>query len=81
MQTCSEEIVGATFSGNDKVVSVSENGFIVVWRLGTNEITSIKDLLGTKVKVSCVSSCPHAPWLTAFGLKNGLVVLTDLKSK
>lgn len=73
-------MVGATFAGNEKIVSVTEGGFIVIWRHSTNEVKGINDLLGYKVHVSCISSCMHAPWITAFGLKTGLIVVADLRS-
>lgn len=73
-------LTGVIFAGNERIISVSENGFIVIWKYNTQEISVIKDLLGNKVHVNCISSCLHAPWLTAFGLKNGLIILADIRS-
>lgn len=74
-------MIGATFAGDERIISVSEDGTIVIWNLPLNETNNIKELLGPKVSVTCISTCPHASWLTAFGLKNGLVIVTDLRSK
>lgn len=81
MQVNSTEVVGVTFAGNDRIVSVSADGEIVVWRFGPNELVVLKDLFGTKPKVTCLSACPHLNWLVAFGMNNGLVIVTDLRSK
>ncbi|KAJ8945096.1 hypothetical protein NQ318_005277 [Aromia moschata] len=75
------KISGATFAGDERIISVSEEGVIVVWNLGLNQTTILKDVFGFKVTVTCISTCPHANWLTAFGLKNGLVVVTDLRKQ
>ncbi|KAG5877680.1 hypothetical protein JTB14_003835 [Gonioctena quinquepunctata] len=74
-----QKVIGATFAGDERVISVSEDGIIVVWSVSLNQTKLFKDLLGTKVNVTCISTCPHATWLTAFGLKNGLVVVADLR--
>ncbi|KAJ8913469.1 hypothetical protein NQ315_013849 [Exocentrus adspersus] len=75
------KIIGATFAGDDRVISVSEGGIIVVWNVTLNQINTLKDIFGLKVTITCISTCPHATWLTAFGLKNGLVVVTDLRKQ
>lgn len=75
------KVIGATFAGDDKVISVSEGGTIIVWNLTLNQTKVLKDIFGSKVTITCISTCPHANWLTAFGLKNGLVIVTDLRSK
>lgn len=62
-------------------MSVSENGFITIWRIGANDVTILKDVFGMKVEVTCISSCPHLAWKVAFGSKNGTVLVTDLRSK
>ncbi|XP_074038837.1 gem-associated protein 5 isoform X2 [Leptinotarsa decemlineata] len=72
-------IIGATFSGDEKVISVSEDGVIVVWNLSVNVTTVLQDLLGVRSNVTCISSCPHASWLLAVGLKNGLVIIVDVR--
>lgn len=74
-------MVGLTFAGNDRIVSVSVDGMIVVWRFGPNELIVLKELLGVKPKVTCISACPHLNWLVAFGMHSGLVIVTDLRSK
>ncbi|XP_065159215.1 gem-associated protein 5 isoform X2 [Atheta coriaria] len=71
--------VGVAFINDTKVVSVSEDGYVIVWKMTTNEFTPHKNLLGMKAHVTAISTCPHAGWLTAFGMRNGLVVVTDLK--
>lgn len=74
-------VIGATFAGDDRVISVSEDGIIVVWNINQNQTNVLKEIFGSKVTITCISTCPHANWMTAFGLKNGLVVVTDLRSK
>lgn len=74
-------VVGATFAGDDRVISVSKDGIIIIWNINQNQTNVLKDVFGSKVTISCISTCPHANFLTAFGLKNGLVVVTDLRSK
>ncbi|KAF2903378.1 hypothetical protein ILUMI_02814 [Ignelater luminosus] len=78
-RTRSEKVAGATFAGYDKIVSVSEDGFIIIWKWVTNELKALKDLLGPKTKVTCLSACPHAPYMIAFGLKKGGIILADLR--
>ncbi|CAH1174063.1 unnamed protein product [Phaedon cochleariae] len=73
------KVVGANFAGDDRIISVSEDGVIVVWNVGANKTIVLKDVFGFKATVTCLSTCPHAPWMTAFGLKNGLVLVTDLR--
>uniref|UniRef100_A0A6P7G133 Gem-associated protein 5-like isoform X3 n=1 Tax=Diabrotica virgifera virgifera TaxID=50390 RepID=A0A6P7G133_DIAVI len=73
-------IVGITFAGDDRVISVSDDGNIVIWNIINNETKVLhKGLFGMKVSISCISTCPHANWLTAFGLKSGLVIVADLR--
>lgn len=60
---------------------MSTDGVIVVWRFGPNELVPLKGLLGVKSKVTCLSACPHCNWLVAFGMFNGLIIVTDLRSK
>ncbi|XP_057667070.1 gem-associated protein 5-like [Diorhabda carinulata] len=74
-----KKVIAAAFAGDDRVVSVSEDGNIVVWNVALNDTTEIKNIFGTKVTITCMSTCPHANWLTAFGLKSGLVVVTDIR--
>lgn len=69
------------FAGNDRIVSVSEDGFVIIWRYASDELVTLNDLFAPKAKVCCVSSCPHAGYIIAFGLRNGLIVITDLRSK
>ncbi|CAH0561332.1 unnamed protein product [Brassicogethes aeneus] len=73
-----ERVVGANFGGEDRVISVSENGKIVVWNILLNEFQKL-DIFGSKDVITCISTCPHAGWLTAFGMKNGLVAVCDLR--
>lgn len=80
-QTNHGKVVGATFAGDERVISVSEEGIIVIWNINTNETNVLKDIFTFKATVTCLSTCPHATWLTAFGLKNGLVIIADLRSK
>lgn len=65
----------------DRVISVSDKGYIIIWNLATNTQVALPDIFGQKVRIRCMSSCPHVPWLTAFGLYSGLVVIADLRSK
>lgn len=80
-QSNSDKLIGACFAGNDKIVSVSENGFITIWRTLTNEITPLKNVFPFKVQITTLATCPHSPWLVAFGVRQGLVIITDLRSK
>ncbi|CAG9772044.1 unnamed protein product [Ceutorhynchus assimilis] len=73
------KIVGASFAGDVRIVSVSETGSVILWYLSTDETNSINSLFGNKVTVTCMSICPHANWLAVFGLKSGLIVVTDLR--
>uniref|UniRef100_A0A1Y1ML03 Uncharacterized protein n=1 Tax=Photinus pyralis TaxID=7054 RepID=A0A1Y1ML03_PHOPY len=78
-KTHPHRLIGAVFCGEDKVVSVSEHGIIIVWKLSTNSLTPIHTMKGMYVKVSTLSSCPHAPWIVAFGLKKGGIIVMDMK--
>lgn len=73
-------MVGVTFAGDDRVISVSETGKIVIWNILLNSFDSL-DLFNGKDTVTCLSTCPHAAWLTAFGFKNGMVMICDLRRK
>ncbi|KAJ8984371.1 hypothetical protein NQ317_003519 [Molorchus minor] len=75
------KVIGATFAGDERIISVSEDGIVVVWNVGPNQTNVLKDLFNFKVTITAISTCPHANWLTAFGLKNGLVVITDLRKQ
>ncbi|XP_044254324.1 gem-associated protein 5 [Tribolium madens] len=72
-------VIGAVFAGDDRVVSASSTGFIHLWNINTNESKPLKDLFKSKVTLTCLSSCPHAGWLVAFGLINGVVIVADLR--
>ncbi|XP_072382059.1 uncharacterized protein [Diabrotica undecimpunctata] len=72
-------IAGITFAGDDRVISVSDDGNIVIWNILNNETKVLKEVFGMKVSITCISTCPHASWLTAFGLKSGLVMVADLR--
>lgn len=74
-------MIGATFSATDKVVAVSENGFVSIWRVLSDEVTSIKNLFPPKTHITTLLACPHASWLIAFGTKCGLVIVADIRSK
>lgn len=73
------KVICAQFAGDDRVISVSENGEIVIWNLVQNETKSLTLLSEIKATVTCMSVCPHASWLAAFGLKTGLIVILDLR--
>ncbi|XP_018568237.1 gem-associated protein 5 isoform X2 [Anoplophora glabripennis] len=75
------KVIGATFAGDDRVISASEDGIIIVWNITQNQTNVLKEVFGSKVTITCISTCPHAIWLTAFGLKNGLVIVTDLRKQ
>ena len=81
MQGHKEAVIGAVFAGDDRVVSATSSGVVSVWNINTNESKFLKDLFKNKVTLTCLSSCPHAGWLLAFGLSNGGVVVADLRSK
>ncbi|KAJ8926424.1 hypothetical protein NQ314_021212 [Rhamnusium bicolor] len=72
-------VVGAAFAGDDRVISASEDGGVVVWNIKSNQTVYLKYLFSFKVTITCISTCPHSTWLAAFGLKNGLVLVTDLR--
>lgn len=65
----------------DKIISVSENGFISIWRLGLNETNSVTNLFDKKTQISCISTNPYATWMSAFGTESGHVIIADLRSK
>lgn len=62
-------------------MSVSEEGHVIVFNVPLNTTRFLNGLFSFKVTVTCMSVCPHMNWLTAFGLKNGLVMVADLRSK
>ncbi|RZC35001.1 gem-associated protein 5, partial [Asbolus verrucosus] len=74
-----QPVVGAVFAGDDRVVSAAANGVIIIWNIIANESKVLKDLFNSKVTLTCLSSCPHAAWLLAFGLNNGCVIVADLR--
>ncbi|XP_060517514.1 gem-associated protein 5-like isoform X2 [Cylas formicarius] len=74
-----EKVAGVAFAADDRVISVSENGVVVVWNVVLNQTRELSNLFDSKVVITCLSTCPHASWLTAFGLKSGLIVITDLR--
>ncbi|KAK4887150.1 hypothetical protein RN001_003421 [Aquatica leii] len=78
-KTHSDKIVGAEFAGEDRVISVSEKGFIIIWKLSTSSLSSINTIKDANVKVSTISICPHASWLIAVGTKRGGILIADLK--
>ncbi|KAK9876684.1 hypothetical protein WA026_014063 [Henosepilachna vigintioctopunctata] len=73
------KIVGAKFQSENKVLSVSENGVIYIWHPLTKECTKLSFVFPMKVTVKCFSPCPHASYITAFGLKSGLIVVANIK--
>ncbi|KAL1490629.1 hypothetical protein ABEB36_013290 [Hypothenemus hampei] len=80
--TLSDEsrVVGVAFAGDDRVVSTSENGTVIVWNILKNETVALNNLFsGRKVFVTALSVCPHATWMAAFGMKSGLITLVDLR--
>lgn len=74
-------MIGGVFAAEDKVVTVDESGFMILWRLAANELVSLKDFGSMRVRVTAISTCPHAGWLVAIGLQNGGIYLVDLRSK
>lgn len=76
----STNIVTAGFAG-ERIISVTENGQIAVWRITVNTVQTLSNIFGNKVKVMCMALCPHVTYLSAFGLVSGLVVVADLRGK
>lgn len=74
-----DKLIGGDFADPDKIIAVYERGLITIWRIGINEVTCIKDIFAPKDQVTCITVNPHISWMAAFGLKNGLVVVLDLR--
>ncbi|KAI4463478.1 gem-associated protein 5 [Holotrichia oblita] len=45
----------------------------------TNEVNPLKNVFPFKVQITTLAVCPHSPWLVAFGVRQGLVIITDLR--
>ncbi|KAF5277597.1 hypothetical protein FQA39_LY06090 [Lamprigera yunnana] len=78
-KTRNDQVAGVAFAGEDKVVSCSEGGLIIIWKISTNDLSSLNMLANLNLKVSTISVCPHASWLMAVGFKRGFVAIVDLK--
>lgn len=63
------------------MISIAENGFIVVWQLALDSRRCLGNIFGMKVKVMCMAMCPHTAYLAAFGLASGSIIIADLRSK
>uniref|UniRef100_A0AAR5PFF8 Gem-associated protein 5 n=1 Tax=Dendroctonus ponderosae TaxID=77166 RepID=A0AAR5PFF8_DENPD len=75
-------VVGAAFAGDERVVVVFESGQAIVWNIAKEETTETIFLLNKVVRkspITCFSVCPHASWLLALGMKNGLIVVVDIR--
>ncbi|XP_050309808.1 gem-associated protein 5-like [Anthonomus grandis grandis] len=72
------KVIGACFAGDDRIISAEDTGTIIVWNFIKHETNVIKSLF-SKITLTCLSVCPFATWLVAFGLKSGLVIVTDLR--
>ncbi|CAH1998184.1 unnamed protein product [Acanthoscelides obtectus] len=78
----SEKVIAAEFCGSDKILSVSNDGHVVLWNYIRNEMSHLSNIFGSvKVTVTGCSICPHNPNVAAFGLKTGLILIVDLKGK
>nr|CAH7740183.1 unnamed protein product [Callosobruchus chinensis] len=75
----SNRIVSAAFAGSHKVVSVSDDGHIIVWSFNNNEMLHMTNMFNAKVTLTSMSICPHYPRLVAFGMKSGLIVVLNLE--
>nr|XP_022912790.1 gem-associated protein 5 [Onthophagus taurus] len=77
--TQEDKLIGSVFLGIDKIVSISENGFISLWRFKSGETITFKNIFGFKSRITTLTACPHLSWMMAFGLSCGLVVIADLR--
>nr|CAI5852135.1 unnamed protein product [Callosobruchus analis] len=75
----SNRIVTAAFAGVERVVSVSDDGHVIVWNIKNNEMVHMKNLFNAKVTVTQMSVCPHYTKMAVFGLKNGVILVVDLR--
>nr|CAH7765479.1 unnamed protein product [Callosobruchus chinensis] len=74
----SNRTVAAVFAGSHRVVSVSDDGHIIVWSFNNNEMVHITNMFSAKVTVTSMSICPHYPRLAAFGMKSELILVVSL---
>nr|CAH7720074.1 unnamed protein product [Callosobruchus chinensis] len=75
----SNRIVSAAFAGSHKVVSVSDDGHIIVWSFNNNEKLHMTNIFNPNMTPTSMSICPHDPSLAAFGMKSGLIVVVNLE--
>ncbi|KAF5272564.1 hypothetical protein FQR65_LT04903 [Abscondita terminalis] len=78
-KTHQDKVIAAEFAGEDRVVSISEKGLIIIWKLSNSDLSSVNAIKESNVRVSTMSICPHATWLMAIGTRKGCILITDLR--
>ncbi|BFZ24230.1 hypothetical protein BsWGS_27268 [Bradybaena similaris] len=61
----------------DLVLTAGEKGFVVLWRLKSNTVTSFQPL---KDYVYSIKACPHSAALVALGYRTGVVLVVNIAS-
>ncbi|XP_044748302.1 gem-associated protein 5 [Coccinella septempunctata] len=74
-----DNLVGARFLTEDRILSVTESGAIALCHIPQLKFSHLPNVLQSKVNVACFAPCPHSSSLVALGLKNGLIVVVDLR--
>lgn len=76
------KVIGVSFAGDNRIVSATSEGQVIIWNLVNNEHTILDSIFKTvKGTLTAFSICPHEASRAAFGLKNGLVIIVDLRGK
>lgn len=76
-----EFLIGARFLSEDSMLGVTASGTILTCYLPQLKFASLSNVFNGKVIVTCFAPCPHSPHITALGLKNGLIVIMDIRSE
>lgn len=76
------KVIGVSFAGDNRVVSATSEGQVIIWNLVNNEHTTLDSIFKTfKGTLTSFSICPHEASRAAFGLRNGLVIIADLRGE
>lgn len=60
----------------DVIAFVSESRYLVIWdvKCDTSQVINLG-----KVKLTCLSCCPHDSFIVSIGTKSGLVYILDIR--
>ncbi|XP_045479376.1 uncharacterized protein LOC123684241 isoform X2 [Harmonia axyridis] len=74
-----DNLVAAMFLSEERMLSVTEAGILVICNIHQLKFTHINHLFSYKLSITCMAPCPHSSNIVALGAKTGLIIVIDLK--